>query len=89
LGDINSFPTAPTLTKTGSVVSGNQSVDFTNFSSTDVDGQTLTYYYTLNGSDKIKITGSPLKLSLTLEGLRKLGISSTGSYTINFFAFDT
>lgn len=89
LGDLNSLPTAPTLTKTGSVVSGNQSVDFTNFSSTDVDGQTLTYYYELNGGDKIKITGSPLKLSLTLEGLMELGISNTGSYTINFFAFDT
>ena len=89
LGDLNSLPTAPTLTKTGSVVSGNQSVDFTNFNSTDVDGQTLTYYYTLNGSNKIKITGSPLKLSLTLEKLRELGISNTGSYTINFFAFDT
>ena len=89
LGDLNSLPTAPTLTKTGSVVSGNQSVDFTNFSSTDVDGQTLTYYYTLNGSNKIKITGSPLKLSLTLDALRARGISNTGSYTINFFAFDT
>lgn len=89
LGDLNSLPTAPTLTKTGSVVSGNQSVDFTNFSSTDVDGQTLTYYYTLNGSNKIKITGFPLKLSLTLDALRARGISNTGSYTINFFAFDT
>lgn len=89
LGNLNSRPTAPTLTRTGTVVSGNQSVVFTNFNSTDADGQTLTYHYTLNGSDKIPITGSPLKLSLTLKDLERFNISNTGSYTINFFAFDT
>ena len=89
LGNLNSLPIAPTLTKTGSVVSGNQSIDFTNFNSTDADGQTLTYHYTLNGSDKIPITGSPLKLSLTSNTLMAHGINNTGTYTINFFAFDT
>jgi hypothetical protein len=87
LGNINSLPSKPTLSKSSSTVGGNQSIIFSNFSSSDADSQTITYYYSLNSTTKNKISGS--SLSLTLDSLRNIGITETGTYEIKFYAYDT
>lgn len=87
LGNINSLPSKPTLSKSSPTVGGNQSLIFSNFSSSDVDNQTITYYYSLNSTTKNKINDS--SLSLTLDSLRNIGITETGTYEINFYAYDT
>lgn len=87
LGNINSLPSKPTLSKSSSTIGGNQSIVFSDFSSSDVDNQTITYYYSLNSTTKNKISNN--SLSLTLDSLRNIGITETGTYEIKFYAYDT
>lgn len=86
VGKINSLPEKPEITSDNNVVGGDIQKNFA-LSSTDADNQPITYYYVLNNSEKIQISGSNLQISL--QDLRDIGITETGTYTIDFYAYDT
>lgn len=86
VGKINSLPTEPQITSDSNVVGGDTQKVFT-LNSTDTDNQSIVYYYVLNNSEKIQISGASLQISL--QDLRNIGITETGTYTIDFYAYDT
>lgn len=86
VGKINSLPTEPQITSDNNVVGGDTQKVFT-LNSTDADNQPIVYYYVLNNSERTQISGASLQISL--QDLRSIGITETGTYTIDFYAYDT
>ena len=93
---INSLPSTPVFTsyEGKETISGNSEEHRLNFSleSTDADNQHLTYYYKYSNNllplSNINTTEEGNSFYLTLDDIKKLGIYSTGTYDLIFFAYD-
>lgn len=81
---INKLPSAPSVTRsTAAVVASgatSNNITFTNISAgTDTDGQTYTVYYSLGSGTKTLLSGNSISFTK----------STAGSYTYNFYTYDT
>lgn len=86
IGTINYLPEISNIETDDNIIGGDTNKTFV-IQASDKDGQTLSYYYSLNNSSKIFFSGN--SLSINLDDLRNVGITETGTYTIDFYAYDT
>lgn len=82
IGKINRLPGAPTYTSTGTSLNTANSISYTVTAGTDLDSQTVTLYYSLNGRTKKSFT-NPLKITTSTDGV------VSGSNSIVFYSYDT
>ena len=79
IGRINQLPPAPSYSASGNILNSAVSIFYTINSGSDLDGQSLSLYYSLNGGAK-QACGA----SLTI----KLGSAKEGTNTIIFYNYD-